>query len=174
MIAVEKPTTSESKLSFLCAAENWAGYKNKYSCSRCLKLCSQCHTESNRRFCLKCGVKRRIYQPRQMIDISGYTHFIYGLCWQMCGSGLYCTFCGGCQRCLEKRKTYVDFNLGIAISQARSYANLGELEPERDHTKLITALQNLPLSLKMAEFDDDFGMMASPEWHEEDIAKGNF
>ena len=24
MIAVEKPTTSESKLSFLCAAENWA------------------------------------------------------------------------------------------------------------------------------------------------------
>lgn len=169
-------------------------YKNKYFCSRCLKLRFRCvfadkqvkakrakgHAESNRRFCLECGVKRRIYSPGQMIDISGYTHYICGLCWQMCGSGLYCTFCGGCERCLEKRKTHLDFNLGIAISPGqcprclRPYANLGESEPERDDTKLLTALQNLPLCLKMAEFQEDFGMMASPEWYEEDIAKGNF
>jgi hypothetical protein len=57
---------------------------------------------------------------------------------------------------------------------SRPYTELGEPEPECDDTKLTTALENLPLLLKMAEFQEDFGMMASPEWYEEDIAKGNF
>lgn len=35
-------------------------------------------------------------------------------------------------------------------------------------------LQNMPLTLKLAEFQEDFGIMASPEWYEEDIAKGIF
>lgn len=53
---------------------------------------------------------------------------------------------------------------------SRPYTDLGE-PPGGGDTKLMTALQNLPLCLKMAEFQEDFGMMASPEWFEENIAK---
>jgi hypothetical protein len=48
---------------------------------------------------------------------------------------------------------------------------MGPTEPEPD---ISMGLERLMLSIKMAEFEEDFGMMASPEWFEEDIAHGNF
>ncbi|KAL5364282.1 hypothetical protein BJX96DRAFT_157081 [Aspergillus floccosus] len=198
MIAVGKPLTSEQKLSFLCTAENWTRYKGRFSCSRCLKLRLRAafadkqvkakrakgHAESDRRFCLDCGIKKRIYQPGQMIDINGITHFVCGLCRQMCGSGLYCTFCGSCQRCLERRSSVRNSYLSSVTEPElsdrecprclRPYRSLGETTQECNGAKVMTVLHNLPLALKMAEFQEDSGMMASPEWYEEDIAKGTF
>lgn len=169
-----------------------------FSCSRCLKLRlrgafadkqvkakrGKGHAESDRRFCVDCGVRKGIYQPGQMIDINGITHFVCGLCRQLCGSGLYCTLCGACQRCLERRSTIRNSHLGTITEPdlvdrkcprcSRPYTDLGQATQEFNDAKLMTVLQNLPLTLKMAEFQEDFGMMASPEWYEEDIAKGNF
>jgi hypothetical protein len=73
------------------------------------------------------------------------------------------------------------------------YRNLGEKKPESHATNPnpnrkvvpvvpnpsmsledVTFLQDSLLAMKMAKFEDDFGMMASPEWYEEDIEKGNF
>lgn len=48
-----------------------------------------------------------------------------------------------------------------------------DLEESESDTR-IAMFQNLPLSLKMAEFQEGSGILASPEWYEEDIAKGNF
>lgn len=102
----------------------------------------------------------------------------------MCGSGLYCALCGGCQRCLERRRTKLNSQLGTSTRSnnverncprcSTPYTHLEASEPECDDTKLISMLQNLPWSLKMTGFQENFGMMASPEWYEEDIAHGNF
>lgn len=142
------------------------------------------HAESDRRFCVDCGVRKGIYQPGQMIDINGTTHFICGLCRQMCGLGLYCTLCASCQRCLERRReirnshsrpvTEPDLSDRKCPRCSRPYTILGRATQECNGAEQMTVLQNLPLVLKMAEFKEDFGMMASPEWYEEDIAKGNF
>lgn len=52
---------------------------------------------------------------------------------------------------------------------------LGELEkPTLNDLIGISTPQDLFLSWKMAEFQEHHGMMASPEWYEEDIAHGNF
>lgn len=119
-----------------------------------------------------------------MIDINGITHFLCGLCQQMRGSGLYCTLCGVCQRCLERRGTIQHAHLGTVteLDHAESrcphcskpYTDLGPSAQECNDAKLMTVLENLPSTLKMAEFQEDSRMMASPEWYEEDIAKGNF
>ena len=38
----------------------------------------------------------------------------------------------------------------------------------------VSFLLDSLMAMKMAKFEDDFGMMASPEWYEEDVEKGNF
>jgi hypothetical protein len=52
--------------------------------------------------------------------------------------------------------------------------DLGEPKPEFDNIKPEGMLLDLPLSMKMAQFWEDFGLMANPEWFKEDIKKGNF
>lgn len=157
IITVEKPSTSAQKVSFLCTAENWPRYKDKFSCSRCLKLCpsgafsdkqikakrGKGHAESDRRFCLKCGVKKRIYQPGEPVIVNRHTHYICALCWKLCGSGLFCLGCRACRRCIE-RKTIIWASLGVVIRPDKientcalcswHYNNLGVSGPERDAT----------------------------------------
>lgn len=106
-----------------------------------------------------------------MIEVNGNTHFLCGLCRQMCGSGLYCALCGSCQRCIERRSTIQHPHLGTVTEPdraerrcprcARPYTDLGQSVQGYNDGKLMTVLQNLPLTLKMAEFQEDFGMMAS-------------
>lgn len=91
-------------------------YDEYFSCSLCLKLRprrsfadkqirkkrGRGRSESSRRFCVECGVQKRIYQQCQRIDIEGHTHFLCGLCNKLRGSGFYCIPCGACQPCFEK------------------------------------------------------------------------
>lgn len=136
---------------------NPSRYKDKFSCSRCLKLCpsgafsdkqikakrGKGHAESDRRFCLKCGVKKRIYQPGEPVIVNRHTHYICALCWKLCGSGLFCLGCRACRRCIE-RKTIIWASLGVVIRPDKientcalcswHYNNLGVSGPERDAT----------------------------------------
>lgn len=167
-------------------------YNGHFSCSRCFKLRlrdafadkqvkakrGKGHTESDRRFCIECGVRKKIYQPRQLIDVNEVPHYLCGLCRHMCGSGLYCIRCGGCQRCIERHYAHRISHLRNATESrhneqkcsrcSRTYTDLGQ---ECSDAQLLTMLQNMPLTLKMAEFQEDFGIMASPEWYEEDMAR---
>lgn len=91
--------------------------------------------------------------------------------------------CCSCQNCLNQRTTRK--RLEASIKQelrendrcTRCLENtlryLGDPGPSRGATT-ADALLCLPLSIKMAEIKEDFGMVASPEWFEEDIAKGIF
>ncbi|OJJ65495.1 hypothetical protein ASPBRDRAFT_165010 [Aspergillus brasiliensis CBS 101740] len=117
-LAVMNPTTTEQKLLFLCAMENWNRYKEYFCCSRCLKLrfrgafvAEQIQgkrgkgcAERDRRICLECGIKCGLYLSGQMMIFDGYKRFVCGLCRQTYESGLCCTSCGNCQLCVEVRR----------------------------------------------------------------------
>ncbi|KAL4802014.1 hypothetical protein BDV18DRAFT_148056 [Aspergillus unguis] len=115
IIKVERRPTPEQRRSFICAAECWPRYNDKYSCSRCTKLLARSsfadnqlqgprakgHAERHRRFCLDCGVRHGIYGFDQTITVNGNTHYICGVCFKVRDAALYCHGCGGCEDCLD-------------------------------------------------------------------------
>ncbi|KAB8212890.1 hypothetical protein BDV33DRAFT_197193 [Aspergillus novoparasiticus] len=180
VVEVAQPTTVEQKLSYLCVAETWRRYEECFACSRCLRLRSKDefadkqvsgkrgkqHVQNNHRFCLSCGVWKGIYQ-------SG----------QICGFGLYCKVCTRCENCLQRVTANKNTEPGVS-EQLREDSRcpnclehrlkyLGDPEPTPG-ASVEYMLLHLPLSLKMAEYKEYYGMIASPEWFEGDIAKGNF
>ncbi|KAE8371037.1 hypothetical protein BDV26DRAFT_276867 [Aspergillus bertholletiae] len=197
IVEVEKPTTVEQKLSYLCVAETWRRYEDYFACSRCLKLRSKDefadkqvsgkrgkqHVENNRRFCLTCGVWKGIYQTGQVIRIKKHDHFLCCLCWEICGYGLYCRVCSRCEDCLQRAmaKSNTESAVSEQLREDSRCPNclehrlryLGDPEPTLS-ASAEDMLLHLPLALKMAEFKEYYGMIASPEWFEEDIAKGIF
>ncbi|KAL2837203.1 hypothetical protein BJX68DRAFT_249967 [Aspergillus pseudodeflectus] len=118
LIDLEEPTSPEKRLAFLIVAETWSRYAKKFACSKCLKLRPAVAfadkqtkakrrkggPDSNRRFCVDCGVKLRLYQPGQTIEVRNYASYICGLCWRRCDSGRYCVMCAACQGCMISRK----------------------------------------------------------------------
>lgn len=70
----------------------------------------------------------------------------------------------------DSLSTLTEF-LTLCTICVRPYITLGQ---KRNDADPMTVLQNLLLSFEMADFQEDFEMMASPEWYEEDIAHGNF
>lgn len=170
-------------------------YQNYFACSQCLKLRfrdtfadkqikakrGKGHAESDRRFCIDCGVNNGIYQPGQAITNNGNSRFVCAFGRHLCDSGFYCTYCGACQPCLERKGTsfgnpqemlYVERNCPRCSRYLTRMCKSGI--SNFNNTVKFPIPQDLFLTWKMAEFQDEFGMMASPEWYEENIAHGNF
>lgn len=100
---------------------NFSRYESHFSCSRCLKLRlrgafgdrqlegkrGKGLAESDRRFCLDCGVSKEIYQPGYAIKIREASHFLCGLCRRLCGSGFYCVPCAACKGCIQNSRRLI-------------------------------------------------------------------
>lgn len=170
-------------------------YQNYFACSQCLKLRfrgpfadkqikakrGKGHAESDRRFCIDCGVNKGIYQPGQAITRNGCSRFVCAFGRHLCDSGFYCTYCGVCQPCLKRKGT--SFGNAQEMSHfenncprcSRSFTHLwNSKKPTSNNAVTFSTPEDLFLTWKMVEFQEESGMMASPEWYEEDIAHGNF
>lgn len=88
----------------------------KFACKFCLKL-RPAHTfadnqlygsrgkrgsECDRRVCLDCGFRKRIYQPGQPIVVNGREQILCCLCGERRRYGLYCMLCWRCESCFSK------------------------------------------------------------------------
>lgn len=88
----------------------------KYACKFCLKL-RPAHTfadnqlygargkrgsECDRRVCLDCGFRQRIYQPGQPVVVNGREQILCCLCGERRRYGLYCMLCWRCESCFSK------------------------------------------------------------------------
>ncbi|EED21830.1 conserved hypothetical protein [Talaromyces stipitatus ATCC 10500] len=120
----QSPTAREERLKFLCEVETWPIYAdiNYLACNQCLKLRpihafadrqlrgkrSRGHSESNRRFCLRCGIQKHIYLPGHVIPIvrpspanaHGISISICSCC-KFHGSESYCLAFARCESCEE-------------------------------------------------------------------------
>ncbi|KAH8695962.1 hypothetical protein BGW36DRAFT_297859 [Talaromyces proteolyticus] len=107
------PPTNEEKLAYLCATETWPVYRDYLACNQCLKFRptnaftnkqhqgkrSRGYSDNKRRFCIRCGVHKHIYQPGHVIPIDNDSKFVICWCCKFPGSGSYCLVFGSCANC---------------------------------------------------------------------------
>jgi hypothetical protein len=171
---------------FIRQLADFPRYRSYFACSQCLKLRFQGafadkqvkakrgkgHAESDRRFCVDCGVKKRIYQPGQKVIVNGKTRYVCGLCRSLFSLGFSCWRCGcvACQRCLQREAPIVPVKLDHGVQNCHrcsylSFMHLSESEePTFNHRMTFPTPQDPFLSFKMADFQEDYGMMDIPEW----------
>ncbi|KAJ6050922.1 hypothetical protein N7460_001456, partial [Penicillium canescens] len=82
-----------------------------FSCNMCMKLRprnafadkqlrarrGKGHIESDRRFCLDCGCRNKMYQPGQFFKVDGREEVLCAICRERCRYGQYCTYCCMCE-----------------------------------------------------------------------------
>lgn len=160
------------KASFVRAAEQYPRHANNLGCFRCYRVLpagefadkqrKKSHGKGNSksylRFCFECGVEKGIYTPGSRVVKDGVDMICCGQCRRV-RAVQFCSSCWRCSSCLRSKSC-----LRLSMSTYQNHTIQGKA-PELWYD----GLQALGMALRMAEFEANFGEIASPEWFDDDV-----
>lgn len=163
----------EGKVRFVHAAELFTHNTDRFGCFRCFRVLgreyfadnqvknsrAKGNSQSSHRFCLECAREKSIYSPGSKVVKSGTESWVCPDCREL-KEAPFCHHCGLCQRCTKQR-----------LSNTRSACP--RCGRGIDRNRMRSCLPACPITafgmaLRMVDFEEQTGMIASPEWFDGD------
>ena len=109
-----------------------------------------------KRFCISCGMAKSIYTPGSLIAKGGVSKWLCRNC-KVVEDETFCEHCARCGRCIQN--TLADC--------PRCYQRKQQTPLENPNWQ-GDPVSALALAMRVADFENEFGMVASPEWFDGD------
>ncbi|RHZ46618.1 F-box protein [Aspergillus thermomutatus] len=168
LIDVKQPGDAHEQVSFLKNYEQWPENANKHACYDCRMMLpdeefddnqtrgSQAKngSEAEKRFCIRCGLLKRLYNPIAPVSIRGKVYYRCTNCKGLQGWGSRCVWCWQCSKCLGYRKFEVIQRDRCPECGCRG--SLRDIGPERTDAAQ-TATQAAPATQTTQSSEDNAG-----------------
>jgi hypothetical protein len=167
--------SAEDKRAFVHAAESFRQNADGFGCYRCFRVLPRSdfaekqirghrgrgNSKGYQRFCFPCAEKYSIYTPGSQLIKSGVRLWVCYQC-RKPKEGRLCIRCGKFEECVALNQNDIH---GIALKCDHDMAGAS---PEKARPNRQCPITSLAVAWRIAEFQQNFREMASPEWFDGD------
>jgi hypothetical protein len=176
LMASASPQTcsTEEKRAFVRMAESFPQHATNLGCYRCLRVLPRSNfadkqirksrgkgnSQGCQRFCFSCALEASIYCPGSRVTKDGIELWVCYRCRKPKAG-----WCARCRECAECLRLYQNNSAQISCNHD---ALPGPAPPQARLDQQHCPIMAWGLAWRMAEFEEDFGQIASPEWFDGD------